>query len=157
MSNTREKSPERDFTLQKYILLQAQHESLGGRLQSSSAHPINRRSSAYSLDSPSSSPPSKRRSSIAYPASASSSQTTVSSSIPRSESEIDEEKLHEVNQQIKATLTSLLNCDTVKHDGAFRSWVQSRLMDAELELREEKRRRSSASGETVENIKQMLE
>lgn len=53
--------------------------------------------------------------------------------------------LYEINQQIKTTLTELLNCDSVKHDKAFRAWVQSKLMDAEHELKKQRRRRSSAS------------
>lgn len=48
----------------------------------------------------------------------------------------DEWKLKNVNQQIKTTLTELLNCESVKSDRKYRMWVQSRLMDAEKELKD---------------------
>jgi hypothetical protein len=54
-----------------------------------------------------------------------------------------EESLYEINRQIKSTLTELLNCEGVKEDKAKRTWVQERLMGAELELRRQRRRRSS--------------
>ena len=44
-----------------------------------------------------------------------------------------------VNQQIKATLTELLNCEGVKQDRRYCVWVQRRLMDAEKELKEGRR------------------
>lgn len=51
--------------------------------------------------------------------------------------------LYDINQQIKATLTELLNTDRVKHDDHFRAFVQSKLMEAEMELKGQRRRRSS--------------
>jgi len=48
--------------------------------------------------------------------------------------EEDEHKLQDVNLQIKSTLTELLNCESVRGDGRYRMWVQTRLMDAEREL-----------------------
>jgi hypothetical protein len=56
----------------------------------------------------------------------------------------EEEKLHDISKQIKATLTDLLNSDASRNDGKFRVWVQSRLMDAEMELRRHRKRRMSA-------------
>jgi len=55
----------------------------------------------------------------------------------QSQSEIleDEQKLLNINQQIKSTLTELLNCESVRNDKQYRTWVQSRLMDAEMELK----------------------
>jgi len=44
-------------------------------------------------------------------------------------------KLKNVNQQIKSTLTDLLNCESVRRDQRYRMWVQTRLMDAEKELK----------------------
>lgn len=41
----------------------------------------------------------------------------------------------QVNQQIKTTLTELLNCESVRSDRLYSVWVQSRLMDAERELK----------------------
>jgi len=51
------------------------------------------------------------------------------------EIEQDEVKLKSVNQQIKSTLTELLNCESVRGDRRYRMWVQTRLMDAERELK----------------------
>jgi hypothetical protein len=52
--------------------------------------------------------------------------------------------LYEVNHAIKSTLTDLLNCEAVKCDDKWRMWCQARLMDAELELKRQRRRRVSA-------------
>jgi hypothetical protein len=53
--------------------------------------------------------------------------------------------------QIKQTLTDLLNCESVRNDNKYRLWVQTRLMDAEKELKESRvrsfdRRRSEDVG-----------
>ena len=58
----------------------------------------------------------------------------------RGEIEQDEMKLKSVNQQIKNTLTELLNCESVRGDRRYRMWVQTRLMDAERELKTERMR-----------------
>ena len=60
------------------------------------------------------------------------------------ELEDEEAKLFAVNEAIKRALTELLNCEEVRGDRAFRMLVQSRLMDAERELRSERRRRSNS-------------
>lgn len=52
----------------------------------------------------------------------------------------DEMKLQSVNHQIKSTLTELLNCESVRADQRYRMWVQTRLMDAEMELKGSKSR-----------------
>lgn len=59
----------------------------------------------------------------------------------------EEAKLFDVNEGIKRTLTELLNCSGVKSDRAMRTWVQSRLMEAEKELRVGRRRRSQTGYE----------
>jgi len=70
----------------------------------------------------------------------------------------DRNKLYEINQQIKATLTELLNTDSVKHDYKFRAWIQGRLMDAEMEMRRQRRRRSSVEDrEVAESIAEHFE
>jgi hypothetical protein len=51
----------------------------------------------------------------------------------------DEMKLLNVNQQIKATLTELLNCESVRGDREYRMWIQTRLMEAERELKGSRR------------------
>jgi hypothetical protein len=53
-----------------------------------------------------------------------------------------EMQIRDVNLQIKSTLTELLNCESVRSDESSRMWVQSRLMDAERELRGSRKRRS---------------
>lgn len=67
--------------------------------------------------------------------------------------EREEGKLHDVNEQIKCTLTDLLNCESVKNDNRYRMWVQQRLMNTEKELKsdrvrscERKRRMSDTQG-----------
>jgi len=62
----------------------------------------------------------------------------------------DAHKLIEINKEIKATLTELLNTDSVRADEKYRQWVQSRLMDAEQQIRRQRRRRSSGSLEDRE-------
>jgi len=68
------------------------------------------------------------------------------------EIEEDEMRLKNVNQQIKGTLTELLNCESVRGDRKYRMWIQSRLMDAEKELKNnrskscDRRRSEDASG-----------
>jgi hypothetical protein len=56
------------------------------------------------------------------------------------EIEEDEMKIKDVNLQIKSTLTDLLNCESVRTDRRYRMWVQTRLMDAEKELKENRSR-----------------
>lgn len=56
-----------------------------------------------------------------------------------------EQKLFDVNEGMKRALTELLNCEAVRRDKAMRTWVQTRLMETEKELRRGRRRRSSAT------------
>ncbi|KAF1820479.1 uncharacterized protein K489DRAFT_411738 [Dissoconium aciculare CBS 342.82] len=44
---------------------------------------------------------------------------------------------------LKMTLTDLLNCETVRQDSKMRLWVQARLIEAEFELKRQRRRRVS--------------
>jgi len=55
----------------------------------------------------------------------------------------DERKLYDINADIKSTLTDLLNCDAIRKDSKMRLWVATRLMDAELELKRQRKRRRS--------------
>jgi hypothetical protein len=66
---------------------------------------------------------------------------TMRSSIPTlidesilGEIEEEENKLKNVNEQIKCKLMDLLNCEGVRGDGKYRMWVQTKLMDAEKQL-----------------------
>ena len=53
----------------------------------------------------------------------------------------EEQRLFEINHELKSTLTDLLNCETVRKDNDMRLWVQRKLMDAQLAQREQRRRR----------------
>jgi hypothetical protein len=53
----------------------------------------------------------------------------------------DAHKLFHVNKDIKATLTELLNTESVRSDGKYRQWIQERLMEAEQQIRRQRRRR----------------
>jgi hypothetical protein len=162
-----QKSPERAFALQKYLLLHSQHEALSkhlneinttssppsrspDRLVSSTPHselssfssspespsphlsarsPLNlmhqRRSGSIPAPSPTRPRIIKRRSSLPI---------VIDESILE-EIEEEEGKLKDVNEQIKCTLTDLLNCESVRKDNRYRMWVQTRLMDTERELK----------------------
>jgi hypothetical protein len=61
----------------------------------------------------------------------------------------DEARLFDVNEGIKRALTELLNCDTVRADKAFRTWVQCRLMETEKDLRSGRRKRSAPGLEYI--------
>jgi hypothetical protein len=54
-------------------------------------------------------------------------------------------KLAELNRQIVATLTELLNTESVRSDEKSRAWIQERLMEAEHQNRRQRRRHSSES------------
>ncbi|KAH8156826.1 hypothetical protein CIB48_g11421 [Xylaria polymorpha] len=56
-----------------------------------------------------------------------------------------EQKLYDVNEGMKRALTELLNCEAVRQDRVMRTWVQTRLLETEKELRRGRRRRSSAT------------
>lgn len=143
--------------MQKYMKLSNQQDKLRRRLslqipsstpiavrspESISPSPTNSRTS-FTNESYSSSPMS------AYPIPAGSfkHRSTSVDGLPD-----ESHKLYEVNQQIKATLTGLLNADSVRQDDKFRGWIQGRLMDAELEMRRQRRRRSSVDREIAESI-----
>lgn len=68
----------------------------------------------------------------------------------------DSDKLCDINKQIKATLTDLLNTESVRSDEKYRVWVQARLLDAEHQIRLQRRRRSSADKDMAELIAQSL-
>jgi len=183
--NPTQNSPERAFALQKYLLLHSQHDALQKHIsQISSTIPTTSSTSKspdrYRHSSLSSSPSSGSEDSMfmasspprvfrnhhrsgSIPASRqrppmtkrrSSLPTVIDESI-MGEIEEDEIKLKEVNLQIKSTLTELLNCESVRSDDRYRTWVQTRLMDAERELKVsrtrscERRRSEDISGMMV--------
>jgi hypothetical protein len=186
ISNPMQRSPERAFSLQKYLLLHSQHDALQKHLDSLS-NPISTASTSPSRSptrchSRHSSISSSPRSSFSSPSSPPQQTSIPTHSAPNfspqftshrsrhdrrfslppildeavmQEVEEEEEKLINVNQQIKSTLTDLLNCESVRADERYRTWVQSRLMDAERELREG--RRGSLSGVIGERRRQSIE
>jgi len=161
--NPTQKSSESGFALQKYLLLHSQHDALQKHLDqittsisttaatSPSRSPDRHRhaspsSSPGSDDSYLASPPRVARNHHrggSIPQSGSRPvMRTRRSSLPAviddsilGEIEEDEMRLKDVNQQIKSTLTELLNCESVRGDRRYRMWIQTRLMDAEKELK----------------------
>jgi hypothetical protein len=172
-----QKSPGSGLALQKYLLLHSQHDALQKHLDqittsfpttSTSRSPHQRYASlssspssdeGISLSSPpqvarnhhrgGSIPPSRPR--PALKTRRSSLPTAMDESV-LGEIEQDERRLKDVNQQIKSTLTELLNCESVRRDKRYRMWIQTRLMDAEKELKMgrskscDRRRSEDASG-----------
>ncbi|KAF2495140.1 hypothetical protein BU16DRAFT_380710 [Lophium mytilinum] len=151
-----------DDPMQNYMRLSNHQEILRRRLslQLPSSTPL----TAHTPDSFSSSPNVSRSSftNETYSSSPMSAHPTPSSAaFNRSmctDGQSDEgHSLYEINQQIKATLTELLNTDSVKQDDKFRVWIQGRLMDAEMEMRRQRRRRSSVDREIAESIAEHFE
>jgi len=180
--NPTQKSPESGFALQKYLLLHSQHDALQKHLDqittsfstipatSPSRSPDRQghgslSSSPGSDDSFLTSPPRVTRNhhrggsipqSQPRPA-----MRTRRSSLPAvidesilGEIQQDELKLKDVNQQIKSTLTELLNCESVRGDRRYRMWIQTRLMDAEKELK--KTRSKSCGRRRSEDASEMM-
>ncbi|KAF2739447.1 hypothetical protein EJ04DRAFT_508733 [Polyplosphaeria fusca] len=148
--------------LQKYMLLESQHEVIRRRL-SLQLPSITRMTPASPEFQSLSSPPSGRTS-VSSMWSPEPSYTSLYSaptqpvpiqpgvahrhSIDSSYSD-DTRKSCEINQQIKATLTELLNTQSVRSDEKYRAWVQGRLMDAEHNIRRQRRHRSSDADREV--------
>jgi len=155
-----------NFTLQKYLLLQEQHESLRQHLErlrtparpatvspmgspksacpgSSDSTPYGSRSSSVSRHHSRS-----RRSSAHGPSRGGLAFVGVClepvlDEATLQELALEQAKLCDVNEGIKRALTELLNCEAARNDRAFRSWVQARLMDTEKELRVGRRKRGA--------------
>ncbi|KAK3326894.1 hypothetical protein B0H66DRAFT_600994 [Apodospora peruviana] len=157
-------SHNRDLALQKYLLLHEQHESLRQHLDE--LRPLQLQSTSFpspvasptrtgsigsiassSGDSLPYSPPSRGYRYSSFPVvgkpSCGGGLETVPDESTLAEVAVEEAKLCDVNEGIKRTLTELLNCEAVRGDRAFRTWVQGRLMDTERELRSGRRRRSA--------------
>lgn len=152
----------RDLALQKYVLLQEQHDSLRQHLEelrpmqspfgdmappTGSISSATRTASVSSLSSstcdlsPYQSIRSYRR--VSLPMAKPGCPEPVIDESTVSEVAREEAKLCHVNEGIKRALTELLNCEAVREDRALRTWVQGRLMDTERELRSGRRRRSA--------------
>ncbi|KAA8565198.1 hypothetical protein EYC84_010935 [Monilinia fructicola] len=146
--NPTQKSPERAFALQKYLLLHSQHDALQKHLTQVTASipdsPTDRhRNSSVSSDSSNGSDAPLETLPSTFDHTQHLPREHRINSLPAvidetvvEEIEEDEQKLKNVNQQIKTTLTDLLNCESVRADLRYRKWVQTRLMDTERELKE---------------------
>ncbi|QSZ32865.1 hypothetical protein DSL72_002445 [Monilinia vaccinii-corymbosi] len=160
--NPTKKSPERAFALQRYLLLHSQHDALQKHLNqvtgSIPESPTDRHrnssvssSSSNDSDAPlsplsqpitnirsrrDSLPPSFRHMQNVHREHRINSLPVIVDESMVEVIEEDEKKLKNVNQQIKTTLTDLLNCESVRGDIRYRTWVQTRLMDTERELKE---------------------
>lgn len=162
-----------NFALQKYMMLQEQHEELCSHLDQ--IRPGLGLTQTNSASSPSVSP--TRTLSLSSTLSTTSTSSSSSSSSSRRHSRsgdrrrsrpqarcsgwggddalsldtiVDEEtisaeeqRLCDVNESIKRALTELLNCEAVRADLQMRMWVQGRLMETEKELRSGRRRKGS--------------
>jgi hypothetical protein len=146
-----------DLALHKYLLLHEQHESLRQHLdelrpprQNSLPTPVSRSpvtSPTNIVSHPPDRPDRQRRDPSpphgpSLPARKGSCSVGLAAAAS-DEVAVEEAKLCDVNEGIKRALTELLNCETVRTDRAFRTWVQCRLMDTERELRSGRRRRSA--------------
>ncbi|KAI0473305.1 hypothetical protein GGR56DRAFT_667447 [Xylariaceae sp. FL0804] len=146
-----------EFAMQKYLLLHNQHEELRQHLYelcpSYTTSPSVSPSRSFGSSSPELSPTrERRRSSLSSLSSAGAPHRGPGSPLEPvldetlvEEMAAGEQKLFDVNESIKRALTELLNCDTVRRDSAMRTWVQSRLMETQQELRRGRRRRSNGS------------
>ncbi|KAH8671671.1 hypothetical protein BX600DRAFT_434769 [Xylariales sp. PMI_506] len=158
-----------DFAMQKYLLLQSQHEQLRQHMHdlcptyscgastvvtSPSVSPTRSFGGFSPLSSKNTSPSPPRnhhrRSSGGHRSSARRSPAAailepVLDEELVGEMAADEQKLCDVNEGIKRALTELLNSEAVRTDRNMRTWVQTRLMEAERELRTGRRRRSNGS------------
>lgn len=146
-----------EFAMQKYLLLHNQHEELlqqmhdlcpsyTGTSTAGTSPSLSPTRSSFS-----SSPPfnNHRRSPRSGFGGYRNSHTTLEPVLDETlveEMAAGQQKLSDVNEGIKRTLTELLNCDAVRKDRATRTWVQNRLLETEKELRCGRRRRSSGGG-----------
>ncbi|KAI1294356.1 hypothetical protein F5Y03DRAFT_399656 [Xylaria venustula] len=158
-----------DFAVREYLHLQDQHQELCQRLHQPSPSSSRTMTRAFTT-SPSSSSSTSSLLSLASTAVTSPSVSPTRSLVGRDslspspgqrmtsppqpirdellgggEVAADEQKLFDVNEGMKRALTELLNCEPVRQDKAMRTWVQTRLLETEKELRRGRRRRSSAT------------
>ncbi|KAF2743907.1 hypothetical protein M011DRAFT_471033 [Sporormia fimetaria CBS 119925] len=143
---------ERADSMQRLQLLTSQQEVLRRRVSLRVPSPTPFSSMSTANPSPnmslSSSPASSRANSGSWSSlNALDQASTPSFPVPAQQPTSDDaHALCEINQQIKATLTELLNTESVRNDRALRAWVQGQLMDVEQQIRRNRRR---SSGGTV--------
>ncbi|KAF1916416.1 hypothetical protein BDU57DRAFT_231407 [Ampelomyces quisqualis] len=138
----------RNESMQKYLLLSAQKEALQRRIALQLPFGVPREPSSPEFQSLSSSPEWSSSYTSPYP---SANEPILARTSMASRASIDDmhteesHKLAEINQQIIATLTELLNTESVRSDDKSRAWIQEKLMDAEHQIRRQRRRHSSNS------------
>ncbi|KAF1937508.1 hypothetical protein EJ02DRAFT_426554 [Clathrospora elynae] len=146
----------RNESMQKYMLLSAQKEALHRRMAleipfNAPMTPSSPEFQSLSSSSSSSSPPWSPKCASPYSATTDAmpigrrTRATPRTSIDDMHME-ESHKLAEINQQIIATLTELLNTECIRSNEKQRAWIQERLMDAEHQIRRERRRHSSHAG-----------
>lgn len=135
--------------MQKYMLLSAQKEALQRRISLQIPFAVPMEVSSPEFQSLSSSPEWSPKYASPYPAATepvAMSRNSVASRASAEDIHTEEShKLAVINQQIVATLTELLNTECVRSDDKQRAWIQERLMEAEHQIRRQRRRRSSNS------------
>lgn len=135
--------------MQKYMLLSAQKEALQRRM--ALEIPFNKPMTASSpeFQSLSSSPTWSPKYTSPYPTTdpvATAPRTSIGPRISLDDTHTAESRrLSELNHQIVATLTELMNTESVRSDEKHRAWIQERLMEAEHQIRRERRRHSSTA------------
>lgn len=147
-----------NFAMQKYLLLQEQHQELSNHLDqirprkasiSSSSSGSSPDNSPDRLIEPTAAPTQSRRSERARARNQARCRrgSVLLDTIPDEDTlyeiSAEEQRLLDVNESIKRALTELLNCDMIRTDMPMRMWAQSRLMETEKELRSGRRRRGS--------------
>lgn len=136
-------------SMQKYILLSAQKEALQRRISLQLPFGAPMEASSPEFQSLSSSPEGRPSYATPYPSATEplpTSRTAMAARTSMNDIHTEEtHKLAEINQQIIATLTELLNTESVRSDDKSRSWIQERLMEAEHQIRRQRRRHSSNS------------
>lgn len=158
------KTQSSNFAMQKYLLLQEQHQELSNHLdqirpRKASITSISTRSSSVSSVS-STSPKRHARNGERKHGRASARCSGWESNVRPADTldtivdeetiyeiSAEEQRLFDVNESIKRALTELLNCETVRGDSSMRMWAQARLMETEKELRSGRRRKSSPCAE----------
>jgi len=151
-------SSDKDEFIQRYRRLSEQSDSIRQRLSSFSLPPYG---SASPTDIYQRTPSPKQsfsyqHTAFSYPMAPWPQPATSSVHSPSDDEVSDEASLYQINQQIKSTLTELLNCESVKHDKLFRAWVQTKLMDCEHQIKRQRKRRSSVSPETMRTFEHSI-
>lgn len=147
------KSSEWAPSLENYLVLQSQQDQLRRRLSintTASSTACSPQSTSPTTQSPSHSNFSSPTTSFYGATSLPLAPTAPASAYVQVGPEV--RQLRDVSQQIKLTLTDLLNCERGRTDDAFRAWIQARLLDAEHELKRQRRRHSSGDKLAADSI-----